>query len=169
MTLIEVMLALTILAVAVLAFSQALIATSRSTATTREMALAEQAVRQVVESMHAAEFAEVFALYDSSAANDPDGAGTAPGQDFDVPGLDALSGDGDGMVGEVVFPEGAPGVLREDLAQVELGMPRDLNGDGIDANDHSGDYQLLPVLVRVRWRGANGTAKLEVKTILASY
>ena len=51
-----------------------------------------------------------------------------------------------------------------------MGMPRDLDGDGvIDALDHSGDYRLLPVLVRVAWRGSSGPAKLEFRTMLADY
>jgi hypothetical protein len=43
-----------------------------------------------------------------------------------------------------------------------------MNADGAsDANDHSADYLLLPVLVRVRWRGPAGTTQVELHTWLA--
>jgi type II secretory pathway pseudopilin PulG len=171
MTLIEVMLALSILVFAALAFSQALVSASRSTTTTREMSIAEQAARQVVETMQAVDFDKIFASYDHDPANDPGGVpGSAPGASFVVEGLDVLPGDADGVVGEVLLPETAPGVLGENFQQPRLSMPRDLNADGVvDALDHSGDYRLLPVLVRVAWRGSNGPAEVEIKTILADY
>jgi hypothetical protein len=86
--------------------------------------------------------------------------------------LSALDGDADGLPGEVIFPAvaGAAGQLREDAAMPELGMPRDLNGDGaVDANDHALDYTLLPVIVRVRWRTASGAGVYELKTMLAGF
>lgn len=162
--------ALSIMIFAVLAFTQALVSSSKSAAITRELALAEHAARQVVETLQAAEFENVFELYDSDPGNDPDGPGTGPGNSFEVTGLDTLVDDADGAAGEIVFPEGAPGVLREDIQLPVLGMPRDLNGDGgTDGLDHSDDFQMLPVLVRVAWRGSSGPATLEVKTILADY
>jgi len=76
-------------------------------------------------------------------------------------------------VGEIVFPAisvaGGPLQLREDLLAPEFGMPngRDLNGDGnIDQLDHSGDYQLLPVIVRLRWRNGAGERTAEIRTFL---
>jgi hypothetical protein len=61
-------------------------------------------------------------------------------------------------------------VLREDVNLPELGMPRDLNGDGaVDAGNHSTDYRLLPVIVRVRWQGAGGPSQFELKTMLANF
>jgi type II secretory pathway pseudopilin PulG len=170
MTLIEVMLALSILVFALLAFSQALVSSSKTTAVTHELATAEQAAKQVLERIQAATFTDAFALYDTSAANDPGVAGSAPGRNFEVTGLDALPDDADGAVGEVVFPVDGAGILRENVVAPELGMPRDLNSDGkVDGNNRSGDYKLLPVLVRVSWRGSNGPAHMEIKTLLANY
>ena len=61
----------------------------------------------------------------------------------------------------------AQGELLEGLELPRLGMPRDLSGeDEIDDFDHSGDYKLLPVLVRVQWRGAAGDGTFEILTIL---
>jgi hypothetical protein len=97
--------------------------------------------------------------------------GPAPGPDFAVPGLDPLADDLDGRVGKIVLPEldtGSGVELREDLDMPELGMPRDLNGDGIvDSADHSGDYRVLPVLLRLDWSGRSGNRHTVVRTILA--
>jgi hypothetical protein len=87
--------------------------------------------------------------------------------------LQAVAGDPDGFPGEIVFPitlVGGVPQLREDVVNAKLGMPRDLNGDGVvDANNHAGNYQLLPVLVRVRWRGVGGNGLVELPTMLASF
>ena len=95
----------------------------------------------------------IWALYNADPADDPGGAGTAPGAAFDVAGLAPQLGDPDGMVGQVVFPEVA-GALREDVADERLGAPRDLNLDGaVDAANHAGDYRVLDrVPVRFRCR-----------------
>jgi hypothetical protein len=93
------------------------------------------------------------------------------GNGFDIPGVTPVAGDPDGLVGEILFPTlaGAPGVLREDLELPALGLPQDLNGDGnLDGLDHSSDYVLLPVQVRVRWNGSAGPGLLEFETLLAS-
>jgi hypothetical protein len=40
---------------------------------------------------------------------------------------------------------------------LELGLPRDLNGDGdADDADVEGTARILPVLLTLRWRGENG-------------
>ena len=110
---------------------------------------------------------EVFAAFNEDAADDPEGAGTAPGADFAVPGLSALSSDADGMVGKIIFPTIA-GELREDVTDAALGMPRDLNGDGVtDSADHSGDFVLVPVRIRLEWRGSAGPRDMEFHTLLA--
>jgi hypothetical protein len=121
--------------------------------------------------MQAETFAQVFARYNSTGTDDPGGIGTAPGANFAVPGLEPRPGDPDGMVGQILFPAtaGAPSVLREDLVDLALGMPRDLNGSGgTDSANHAADYQLLPVLVRVDWASAAGRGRTELKTMLVA-
>jgi type II secretory pathway pseudopilin PulG len=60
--------------------------------------------------------------------------------------------------------------LREDYQDEGLGLPRDLNGDSIlDSLDHSKDYILLPILIRVKWEGENGPRVFEVYTMLSDY
>ena len=48
-------------------------------------------------------------------------------------------------------------------------MARDLDADGeIDALDHAGDDQVLPVLVRMRWQSRSGPREMEMFTLLAN-
>jgi type II secretory pathway pseudopilin PulG len=47
--------------------------------------------------------------------------------------------------------------LREDVADGRFGLPADLNGDGVtDSDPRGGDYVVLPVHVRFMWRGPRG-------------
>lgn len=173
LTLLETVVSLSILVVSLLAFTRVVIASMQAARTEREVTLARQAARQVLEQMQGEPLAQVFARYNASNLDDPGGVGTAPGNRFAVPGLQPRLDSPDGMVGEIVFPiVDVAGVaqLREDVVDAGLGMPRDLNGDGlVDSVDRSADYELLPVLVRISWRGRNGPAQVELKTLLASF
>jgi hypothetical protein len=167
MTLIEVAIAASVLVVGLLGFMRVIIMSLDSTAANWEADVATQAAREAIEELQAADFATLQATYGM-----PPGGGV-PGNAFDVEGLDPDPADPDGRVGEIVLPILAAGgaiQVREDLQLPELGMPRDLNGDGQqDALDHSADKQILPVLVRLRWRGATGIARLEFRTLIAPY
>jgi type II secretory pathway pseudopilin PulG len=171
LTLIEIAVAMTVLVFALLGFSQAMVGSSTSTQATHEVSLATQAGRRMIETLQGAEFTEVFALYNSTGADDPDGPDTAPGPRFAVAGLDPHPDDADGFVGEIVFPEGnVAGQLREDTVNARIGMPRDLDGDElVTAADCADTYSILPVLVRLEWLGKGGRGLLEFKTILVSY
>lgn len=60
--------------------------------------------------------------------------------------------------------------VREDFVDARLGMPRDLNGDSvIDAQDHSEDYLILPVRVRMRWQGVFGERTLDLYTMVGEF
>ena len=172
-TLIEVMLAVSVMSIALTSFIVGILSSSVATETSHEATIAQEAVRRMVETLQAADFTEVYALFNANGADDPDGAGTAPGNGFVVDGLQVLSGDADGLAGEIRFPTADKGgvlVLREDLVSTVFGTPRDLSGDGVvDDEDHSGDYQLLPVWVRVQWTGKSGPGKYETRTQLANY
>jgi type II secretory pathway pseudopilin PulG len=173
MTLIEVVVAMSVLVVGLLAYMRAITSAALAARTTRETTLATEAAWRVIESMRAQQnFNQVFSLYNTTTADDPGGI-AAPGANFAVPGLRAVVGDPDGMPGEIVFPTTTVGgavQLREDFVNAKLGMPRDVNGDGvIDGNDHSADYQLLPVLVRVRWHGVAGNGLVELPTMISNF
>lgn len=170
LTLIELIVSLSILAMALLGFTRVVIAAMQALRTDREVTLARQAARQVLERMQGEEFAEIFALYNADPNDDPGGAATGPGNWVQVFGLPPRPGAPAGAVGEILFPTqlvGGVPQLREDVVDAALGMPRDLNGDGIiDGADRSGDYQILPVRVRFQWRGASGNSSFEFKTVL---
>jgi type II secretory pathway pseudopilin PulG len=169
LTLLEIVIGITILVAGILGMIGAMIHSMSTLTATREAALATQAARRTIETVEATEFRRIFALYNADPLDDPDGPGTAPGSGFDVAGLSAVPGDPDGRVGQILFPAtaAAPGVLRENVADRALGMPRDLNGDGDpDGLDHSADYRLLPVVVRMAWRGSSGTSSIEFKSLL---
>ena len=49
-------------------------------------------------------------------------------------------------------------------------MPRDLSGDSIiDDLDHSQDFIILPLTVRLEWRGSFGPRTYEIQTMLADF
>lgn len=191
-TVIEVLVVMTILAVSVSIFSGMVVTTARQRAINRETAVAAEAARVLIETMRNTPFREIYPRYNDDPADDPDGAGTAPGHRFAVLGLQALDAAPDGLVGEVFFPDaeveitlgggismigggGGPVTvmdlqLREDIANAELGTPRDLNGDSIiDDVDHAGDYILLPMYVSLEWQGHIGRRELQVHAILTSF
>lgn len=171
LTLLELMFALTLMVIGLLGFAQVLMITSASATAAREEAIASQAAGEMLKTIQSAGFVQIFGLYNGSTADDPGGIGTAPGKDFAILGLNAVPNDPDGLPGEILFPTvtGAPTALREDLVDARFGTPRDLSGDGvIDANNHAGDYSLIPVVVQVRWRGARGVGTYELKTMIAN-
>jgi hypothetical protein len=84
-----------------------------------------------------------------------------------VPGLDVRPDDSDGHVGRIGVPSVA-GALREDAQSIELGLPRDLDGDSlVDERDHASDYRILPVRVEVEWQSPLGPRRIEMFTMLA--
>jgi hypothetical protein len=165
--LIEVAIAASVMVVGLLGFMQVIAMSVGSSTANRQADLATQAAREVIEQIQAANFATLHTTYGVPPA------GGIPGNAFDVPGLDPDPNDPDGRVGEIRLPvliAGGAVQVREDLQEPALGMPRDLNGDGIpDALDHSADMQILPVLVRLRWRGPTGISRMEFRTLVAPY
>lgn len=88
------------------------------------------------------------------------------GNEFSIEGLTPAS------VGEAV---GAISIGSDETASdsdlgVDLGMPRDLNGNG-DASDPnvSESARLLPVILTLRWRGENGLQQLRHGFFLMGY
>lgn len=152
MTVIELLVTMTILAVALQMTAAALINTGRVEPQQRETSLAMDAARSMSELLRSSDPVHMFALYNDDPADDPGGAGTGFGANFAVPGLVALEDDVDGFVGRVEFPSIA-GELREDFEDRDLGMPRDLDLDGeIDDLDHAADFHVLPYRLVVEWR-----------------
>jgi len=166
-SLVEIALAVTVFAVGAGASVLALLGALDLARTARETRRATESAESVIELMHALPFREVFARFNADPLDDPVG-GPSPGNTFNVRGLDAAAGDPDGFSGEVVFP-GDGLELSEDFVDAGLGTPRDLNLDpalAIDNIDHALDYLVLPVRVRVTWRGAGGAHSVELVTTL---
>ena len=167
-TLVEIMVTFTVLLVAGLGAMGSISTFGVLASANSESTLARGAAQAVLEQLSAQEFSEVFRRYNADPTDDP-AWGSSPGSAFDVPGLTAREDDPDGRVGEILFAVTAinPGELREDYVDPGLGFPRDLNGDRLqDGLNHAGDYLLLPVRVRVRWRGRAGNRQVEVQTTL---
>jgi len=171
-TLVDVLIASVILTVAVGALVQAMIKADDLAEATEEQQIAIAAAREMAEKIQAETFPEIFRRFNSDPDDDPGGAGTAAGACFAVNGLTAREGDGDGQVGAILFPTislgGTAVALREDVNNLALVMPRDLNGDeNVDGLDHAGDYTLLPVAIRVEWTGVVGNCSTELHLLLA--
>ena len=167
LSLVEVMVAMAVIVVSVLGFSRSILSSVRMSDTEREVMLATEGARRTIETLQATDFDDVFKMFNVDTADDP--VPDSPGAAFVVDGLTRRNG---APVGRIVFPalNADPADLREDLNYAQLGMPRDLNGDGaVDANPHQDDYRILPVLVRIEWDGAAGGGKLEFKTKLGSH
>lgn len=171
MTLLELTIVTSILVVGFLALSQTIVTSMQVTRVNRETALATDGLRGTIEELQGyGDFAGIFNQYNDDPLDDLAGV-PAPGGAFDVPGLQAAPDDPDGRVGEIVFPatDSLTGLeLYELLDAPELGMPRDLNGDGdLDTFNVEDSYVLLPVLVRLRWSGHSGVREMEVRTFLS--
>lgn len=167
-SLVELMVAISILTVALGAISSALVATTSLNTLNREMMIALDAAHAQAERLRGETFSEVFARYNTDPGDDPPlPIGKAsPGNTFDVPRLNTRPDDPDGFVGEILFPV-IGGQLREDAVDADLGMPRDLDlNTAIDSADHSNDYRLLPLRIRLEWTGENGNQAIDLVTVL---
>ena len=151
-SMLEVMLVMIVMTLAISMLAGTISSTAKMGPLQIENAIATEAARKNLEFMRIHELTEVFARFNADPADDPDGAGTAPGQNFQVEGLSPRAGDADGMCGRIRFP--GDGIdLREDVNDGQLGMPRDLNLDGVvETVDVSDSYVILPVEVRIEWR-----------------
>ncbi len=166
----EVLVASTVLVLALMGLLGALVSSDVLIATNQELSLAMEAARQQVETMNGRPLGEIVRSYNLSPEDDPGGAGSAPGAYFSVPGLIVDPYAPGGAHGEVRFPGSGPGsqVVDETVPNPSWGTPRDLNGDGSATGTAVlPDFViLLPVTVRVRWLGRSGHASVEIHALL---
>jgi type II secretory pathway pseudopilin PulG len=191
-SLLETLCGMTLMFVGMLSLASSTVTGIATKETNRENARATNAARQFLESMQMGDvaFENVFRAYtlDPATATVPEGVtieDLPPGllskatrgifvgkaqelqpilaRTFEVPYLKPHEGS-TAALGEVCFPvsEGEGGMeLREDVAG------RDLNGDGfIDSENHADDYKILPVTVKVRWKGTRGAREFELHSLL---
>jgi type II secretory pathway pseudopilin PulG len=174
LSLVELMIALVVFAIAMIALFSLIVSSSQVQQETREKALAYNTARLKIEEMRNATFAEVFMRY--NAVNDalpavtgqPVDAGNRgptntrePGEWFPIEGLNTVTSLGDSMVGKIDFPV-VNNNLAEDITsptsdpdlETQLGLPKDLNRNATSNETNvSTNYKILPVRVRVRWLG----------------
>lgn len=166
-TLIELAIATSILLIGLVSAIQATSQMHALRLSNRERVLAQNALRSQAERMHAR--AHALAIDPGTWARgvlDAFGPGGTPGNTFPVEGLTSL--DGSGVVGtiQVLTSE----TLTDVGLRAELGLPRDLNGDGDSADaDVSDDARLLPVLLTIRWRGEGGERVVRHALYLPGY
>jgi type II secretory pathway pseudopilin PulG len=169
--LIDVMIAGVVLTIAVVGTSGAMLSGLALQRTESESSIARQAARRAIEELQGVPFEEVFRAYNATVGDNAGLTVAARGPSFAVAGLTPDPADVDGQCGRVMLPivnAGAVETLSEAFVDADLGMPGDLNGDGVqDALDHSGDYVVLPVRVRVEWRGIAGPMRYDLATILS--
>jgi hypothetical protein len=158
---VELMVAVMVLTISLGGIAVSLATTVSVTRTHRESGRALDAAHGLVEALGSTTFEEIVPRYNATSGDDP-ALGVSPSNAFFVAGLKPRPDDADSLVGSVSFP--GDGIeLREDVVDAELGMPRDLNGDGnIDGADHTNDYVILPFRVRVDWRGPSGNQRVEL-------
>ncbi|MCP3917932.1 MAG: hypothetical protein GY711_20490 [bacterium] len=177
MTLMEVAVALAILATVVGLFLGTIGATARQRWVNRENAVVAEAVCSLVERMRNEDFADVVRLYNADPFDDPRGPGTAPGNAMRIAGVIPTEDAEAGMSMWITFPiteepDGIEGTweLREDFVDARLGTPRDLNGDSvIDDLDHASDYAILPMRVDAAWQGRFSQRTFQMQTMLVRY
>jgi hypothetical protein len=156
---VEVGLAMTILIVAVMAMTASNYRMHALRRQNRERVLAQNAVRSVAEQIQAT--AQRLALespeswsQDMLAALSPGGA---LGDTFAARELEPQAGEAAvGSIQVIVDETTSDGVLG-----LDLGLPRDLDGDGLRDNaDVSATARILPVVLRLRWSGSRGDAQI---------
>ena len=164
MSLIEVMVSVVVLVVAVGTSLGSMTTFNDLAESDRELAIAYTEAERAIEKIRNEDFANIFATYNQDSGDDPPGADAGPS--FDVEGLEGHDG---GSAGSIVFPVDPDdsGYLREDLVLPLLGLPRDLNGDGvIDSANHATDHIILPMFVRLDWTGASGNRSIQLPVYL---
>jgi hypothetical protein len=167
-SLVELLGALTLLTVGLNASLGGMVHSTRQQQGVREASVAMDAIETVLEQLQAVPFEEVFARFNARQDDDVGGGLIgSPGAGFDAPPLQARPDSPNGRVGRIEFP-GNGLSLREDAVDPGLGMPRDLDGDGVvDGEDHAGSYRILPVRVVVEWQGSSGPQRQAVTTTLS--
>jgi prepilin-type N-terminal cleavage/methylation domain-containing protein len=169
-SLLEIAVTITIITVSLAMFAQTMASSKKLDPIASESAIAASAARTVLEEMKNQDFGQLYRLYNALPGDDPGGAGTAPGSTFTVADLTPLMPGA--SVGTISFPTSS-GQLREDMTDAQLGMPRDLDADGVvdDAN-HANDYLLLPIRIRIEWisKGTkNARRQFEMYTMFSSF
>lgn len=172
-TIVEVMVAVVVLVIAIVGIVGAMLSAMALNRVNRETAIAQQAARRMVETVAGVPFREAYAVFNTVNGDDGGMSMAERGPSFVVDGLQPQTGDADGVCGRIEFPVFDAGFgaveLREDVADAGLGLPGDIDGDGIlgENADMTDTYRLLPVRVLVEWRGVSGDRSIELESMMS--
>jgi hypothetical protein len=125
---------------------------------TRERAVAQNTIRAISEQLHAT--ADQIRRNGGNWGQEFTAAvagGGMLGSTFDIRGLNLQAGQISVGTIQVIVDETA----TDAALGFELGMPRDLNGDGAaDNTDVSANARILPVVVTASWNGVSGDMQI---------
>lgn len=155
MSLLEVMIAMSVLAVGIMAGMSAQMSITELTLANQEDLLAINIARQKLAELKDAPFSSLFSSYGPNSG----------AQTVDVSSLQ--SGALPGGTVTITFPVDNAGKLNETVIDSAMGMRMDLNGDGAtNSSDVSGSYKVLPLRITVQWNSRTGTRQLSLNTLL---
>ncbi|MEI6233366.1 MAG: prepilin-type N-terminal cleavage/methylation domain-containing protein [Planctomycetota bacterium] len=150
MTLIELMVAMSILAIGILGSMSALISISALETANHDDLIAVNISRQKLAEIQTQSFQTIFTFYG------PNGAQNS----FPVTPLP-------NGTGKLVFPTNAAGALDETINDTDLGMPMDLNSNGSASDtDVSTSYKLLPLRIEISWDSSVGRREFKLNTMM---
>lgn len=166
-TLIEVLVTASVLLIGLMAMTSTSVVVNSLRRSASDQQRAQGALQAIVEDLHA-----IAREADSNSANwagdilDVYGAGGNPGNQFDVDGLTPWAGNPNVATVTVVTDETA----TDALLGAAVGMPRDLDGDGLATNvDVTDGASLLPAVVTLQWRGTSGQQQISQVVYLLRY
>lgn len=153
-TLIELCIAISLLMIGMVSVISATTRMHSLRRQNRERTLSQNAIRSVAERIHA----QSYRFSDSPDTWSQDligvfGPGGSVGNTFPVRGLNIVPGDATVGTLQIITDE----TVTDDTLGVQVGMPRDLDGDGAATNiDVANNARVLPVLITLRWRSQSG-------------
>ena len=170
-TLVEVLIALTVLTISVNGLASFFTAVPRMMDEAQRKRTVMDETLGMYEELRGQDFESLFVRYNETTFDDP-ALGNAPGNQRILTETARALGSDPGRPASISLffptPAGSPGELRENTVDPSLGMPRDLNGDGvIDGLNHASDYVVLPVRIEVKWSEA-GVDRTHSETLTLS-
>ncbi len=154
-TIIEVIIALGVFAIVFLALMSTLSTSAKLDAITRERSLVANGLRRAIETMRAYDFGDLYENFKP---------GGLYGDEFAIEGISTSPDD---YVAQIVFFVDETDTSTD---AIQLGLPRDLDGDGSATNTDvatGGDYILLPVKLSASWEGMTGPSTMDFYVLLA--
>lgn len=133
----------------------------------RERSIASQGLVSAIEELRQTSNGLIGAVPSwSEALVDACAEGGDLGNEFQIPGLDRVEGEDAVCTLQLITSES----LSDEDVGFEFGMPLDLNNDGDTSDgDVIGSAQMLPVVVRARWRGRMGERELTQGILLLGF